>query len=241
MQNLKFKVSYDGSFYYGSQKQPDQRTVEDELLRAFGRLNINTKIIFSGRTDRDVHASGQVFNSIIPSHWKDFKKFKEVLNHQLNPSIKILHICKVSDNFHSRFSAKKRTYRYLLTTKETTPFNQNYITSVKNINEALIKKAIKEFVGVHDFKYFHKTGSDKEITTREIFDVDFYAYKDVYVIKFVASSYLRSQIRMMVGSLLAISNGKLTIDQLRDQLNLKKEHFRTPASANGLYLAKITY
>lgn len=241
MQNLKFKIAYDGSFYFGSQKQPDKNTVEDELLRAFKRLNIDTKIIFSGRTDRGVHASGQVFNSIIPSYWKDLKKFKEVLNHQLNPSVKILHIKKVDDTFHSRFSAKKRTYRYLITKKETTPFNQKHITSFKNINETLIKTALKEFVGVHDFKFFHKTGSDKEITTREIFEVDFYLHKDVYVIKFVASSYLRSQIRMMVGSLLAISDGKLSIEQLREQINLKKEHFRTPVSANGLYLAKITY
>ena len=241
MQNLKFKVAYDGSYYYGSQKQPDKNTVEDELLRAFKRLNINTKIVFSGRTDRGVHATGQVFNSLIPLHWKDFKKLKEVLNHQLDSSVKILHVSKVSDDFHSRFSAKTRTYRYLITTKQTTPFNQKYITSVKSIDAKIIKEAIKEFVGVHDFKYFHKTGSDKDVTIREVFEVDFYKYKDVYVFKFVANSYLRSQIRLMVGSLLAISQNKLTIEQLREQLSLKKLNFKTPANPNGLYLAKITY
>ena len=190
MQNLKFKVAYDGSVYFGSQKQPDRHTVEDELLRAFKRLNITTKIVFSGRTDRGVHASGQIFNSLIPNHWDDFKKLKKVLNHQLDPSVKILHISKVSDEFHSRFSAKKRTYRYLITTKQTNPFNQKYLTYVEKIDEEMIKKASKEFVGVHDFKYFHKTGSDKDITVREIFEIDFYTYKYVYVLKFVANSYL---------------------------------------------------
>ena len=241
MQNLKFKVAYDGSVYFGSQKQPDRHTVEDELLRAFKRLNINTKIVFSGRTDRGVHASGQIFNAIVPSHWNDFKKLKEVLNHQLDSSVKILHITKVTDDFHSRFSAKKRTYRYLLTTKQTNPFNQKYVTFEEQINEELIKKAMKEFEGIHDFKYFHKTGSDKDITIREVFEVNFYKYKDVYVFKFVANSYLRSQIRLMVGALLAVSNGKLTIEQLKEQLALKKQNFKIPASANGLYLAKITY
>ncbi len=240
-QNLKFKVAYDGSIYFGSQKQPDKHTVEDELLKAFKRLNIKTKIVFSGRTDRGVHASGQIFNAFIPKHWDDLKKLKKVLNHQLDPSVKILHISHVDENFHSRFSAKRRTYRYLLTTKETNPFNQKYITYEENIDVETIKKAIKEFVGVHDFKYFHKTGSDKELTKREIYEVDFYKYKDIYVIKFVANSYLRSQIRLMVGALLAISNKKLTIEELKEQLALKKHNFKTPASANGLYLAKITY
>ena len=60
--NLKFTIAYDGSYYQGSQKQPNGKTVEDELLRVFKRLNIDTKIILSGRTDKDVHASGQVFN-----------------------------------------------------------------------------------------------------------------------------------------------------------------------------------
>ncbi|MFW2582333.1 tRNA pseudouridine(38-40) synthase TruA, partial [Aliarcobacter butzleri] len=112
---------------------------------------------------------------------------------------------------------------------------------VKSVDEKLLKKAIKEFIGVHDFKYFHKTGSDKENTNREIFDTKFYKYKDIYVFKFTANSYLRSQIRLMVGFLLAINDKKLTIEDLKKQLNCEKSIFKTPIKPNGLYLAKIKY
>ena len=239
--NLKFTLAYDGSLFQGSQKQPNGLTVEDKLLKAFKKINIETNIVLSGRTDKEVHATGQVFNCLIPDYWKDFFKLKEVLNKNLPSSIKISKISKVDDNFHSRFHAKKRVYRYLITTKPTTPFNDKFITYVKNIDEKLIKEAIKEFVGVYDFKYFHKTGSDKEITKREIFDTKFYKYKDIYVFKFTANSYLRSQIRLMVGFLLAINDNKQTIKNLKEQLSLEKHHFKTPAVANGLYLAKIKY
>ena len=132
-------------------------------------------------------------------------------------------------------------YRYLITTKPTTPFNNKFITHIKNVDEELLQKAIKEFIGVYDFKYFHKTGSDKELTKREIFDAKFYKYRDIYVFNFTANSYLRSQIRLMVGFLLAINDNKQTIENLKEQLNLKKHIFKKPAIANGLYLAKIKY
>lgn len=239
--NLKFVVAYDGSSYQGSQKQPNGMTVEDKLLKAFKKINIETNIVLSGRTDKEVHATGQVFNCVVPDYWIDFDKLKEILNRNLPSSIKISKISKVNDDFHSRFHAKKRDYRYLITSKPTNPFNDKFITYVENINEEILKLAIKEFIGVYDFKYFHKTGSDKEITKREIFDAIFYKHKDIYVFRFTANSYLRSQIRLMVGFLLAINDNKQTIEDLREQLRLQKHSFKTPAKANGLYLAKIKY
>ncbi|MDY3200162.1 MAG: tRNA pseudouridine(38-40) synthase TruA [Arcobacter sp.] len=239
--NLKFIVAYDGSSYLGSQKQPNKNTIEDELLKAFKTLNIETSIVLSGRTDKEVHATGQVFNCVIPDFWTDFFKLQEILNKRLPSSIQIRHIVKVNEDFHSRFHAKKRVYRYIITTKATTPFNDKFITFVKSVDEKLLKEAIKEFIGVYDFKYFHKTGSDKDVTIREIFETAFYKYKDIYVFKFVANSYLRSQIRLMVGFLLAINDKRLTIEDLKKQLNCEKNIFKTPIKANGLYLAKIKY
>lgn len=239
--NLKFVISYDGSSYQGSQKQPNGLTIEDKLLFAFKKINIETNIVLSGRTDKEVHATGQVFNCFVPDFWIDFFKLKEVLNRNLPTSIKILKISKVKDDFHSRFHAKKRDYRYIITSKPTTPFNDKFITYVPFVDEELLKMAIKEFIGVYDFKYFHKTGSDKDITVREIYNTSFYKYKDIYVFKFTANSYLRSQIRLMVGFLLAINDKKLTIEDLKKQLRLEQNIFKTPIKANGLYLAKIKY
>ena len=239
--NLKFVIAYDGSCYQGSQKQPNGLTVEDKLLKAFKKINIETNIVLSGRTDKEVHATGQVFNCLVPDYWIDFFKLKEVLNKNLPSSIKISNISKVADDFHSRFHAKKRVYRYIITSKPTNPFNDKFITYVQNIDEKLIKLAIKEFIGIYDFKYFHKTGSDKDITIREIFDAVFYKYKDIYVFKFTANSYLRSQIRLIVGFLLAINDNKQSIENLKKQLKLEGHFFKLPAKANGLYLAKIKY
>lgn len=239
--NLKFTISYDGTKFYGSQKQLNQSTVEDELVKALKIINIDTKVILSGRTDRNVHATGQVFNANIPQFWSDFIRLKSVLNKTLPNSIKIKSIKKVDDSFHSRFSAKKRVYRYIITTKETTVFNDSFITYVKNIDEKLLKEAIKEFIGVHNFKFFHKMGSDEKNLNREIFSTKFYKYKDIYVFKFCANSYLRSQIRLMVGFLLAINSKKLTIDDLKEQLSCKKHIYKTPALPNGLYLARVFY
>lgn len=239
--NAKFTLAYDGTLYQGSQTQPNGLSVEDRLQEAFKSININTKIVLSGRTDKDVHATGQVFNCLLPSFWKDLQKLKDIMNRHLPLSIKIKKIEKVEENFHSRFHAKKRVYRYLVTNKELSVFNSKYLSYNKNINEQKIQEAIKEFIGVHNFEYFHKKGSNKENTLREVYEAKFYKYKDVYVFKFVANSYLRSQIRLMVGSLLAISNEKLSIEDFKEQLKMQKHVFKTPASPYGLYLTKVYY
>ena len=239
--NVKVIVAYDGSEYQGSQRQPNKQSVEDKLLEAFKALHIHTPIVLSGRTDKDVHATGQVFNIKLPSYWSNLKKLQRCLNQGLSKSIQIRHISIVSDDFHARFSAKKRVYRYIVSSKPIHPFNQKYITHVDIINVSRIKEAIACFVGVHDFEYFHKRGSAKENLIREIYATAFYQYKDVYVFKFVANSYLRSQIRLMVGFLLQISAGRLSVDDLQAQLSKKKLIFSTPAPPNGLYLAKVIY
>ena len=239
--NVKITLSYDGSLYKGSQRQPDKSAVEDKLLEAFLSLNIDSKIVFSGRTDKNVHATGQVFNTQIPSFWTNLDKLKMVLNRFLPESIRILRVQKVEDAFNARFWAKKRVYRYLVTTKPTTPFNSRFITQVPTINEKLICEAIKYFEGEHDFEYFHKRGSDKEFLRKIIYETKFYKYKDIYVFKFKANSYLRSQIRLMVGFLLKISQERLSIEDLKAQLNKEKHVHKFPADGNGLYLAKVIY
>ncbi len=239
--NAKFTIVYDGTLYQGSQSQANGLSVEDRLQKVFKSININTKIFLSGRTDRDVHATGQVFNCVLPLYWHDLSKLKDIMNKQLPSSISIKKIVKVGDDFHSRFHARKRVYRYLVSKKEVSVFSSKYISHYKEFDEELISKAIKSFIGVHDFEYFHKTGSDKENTVREVYEAKFYKYKDIYVFKFTANSYLRSQIRLMVGSLLKVGEKKLSIEDLKAQLKKEKRVFKLPASPYGLYLAKVFY
>lgn len=239
--NTKFTISYDGTCFKGSQKQREKGTVEDKLLEIFSLLNINESITLSGRTDKDVHASGQVFNMTLPSYFHDLIKLKKILNEMLPSSIKVHKIEEVDKEFHSRFHAKKRVYRYFVSSSQELPFTAKYIHHEEHINKELIQEAIKLFIGVHDFEYFHKKGSDKENLIREIFEARFYKYKNFYVFSFKANSYLRSQIRLMVGFLLEISKKKLTKKDLQNQLDKKKKVFNKPSNPYGLYLTKVIY
>jgi len=238
---IKITLCYDGTSFYGSQIQPDFSSIHSTLLEVLQILNINTTLDFSGRTDKGVHAFRQVVSCQIPSFWKDLNKLQLVLNKQLPDSILVRDIQKVNDTFHARFSAYKREYRYLITNKKTTPFTANYISFYKYIDEKKIKEAIRIFIGVHDFEFFSKKGSDPLSTIREIYAINFYKYKDFYVFNFQANSYLRSQIRMIVDFIMKISSGKLSIEDLKLQLSKKKLISWTLAPSNGLYLSKIHY
>jgi tRNA pseudouridine38-40 synthase len=239
--HIKIILSYDGSRYNGSQKQPSKNTVQDELENALNRLKINSKLAFSGRTDKDVHASGQVISCEVPNFWTNLEKLKKALIKQISNSIKIKTIVKANDDFHARFSAKKRVYRYIISTKPTTAFNDKYLYYHKDINLDKIQEACNHFIGIHDFEYFSKNGSEPKSTVREIYDIKFYKYKDFYIFKFKANSYLRSQIRMMVSFLLKISDGKVTLEDLKNQLEKKELVSWTLAPPNGLYLSRIIY
>jgi len=238
---IKFTISYDGSLYYGSQIQPEYVTIQAKIDKIFTLLNIKTNLEFSGRTDRGVHAFRQVISCIIPPFWSDLKKLQITLNKMLPNSIYVRDISKVNENFHARFSAKNREYRYLISAKKLTPFNQNYLGYYENINSENIQSAIKILQGIHDFEYFSKKGSDPVSTIREIYNITFYKYKNLYIFRFKANGYLRSQIRIMIDFIMKISSGKLSIEQLEQQLNKEKLISWTLASPNGLYLSKIGY
>jgi len=238
---IKITLSYDGTNFNGSQIQPDCPTVHSKLLEVLSVINIKTTLDFSGRTDKGVHAFKQVVSCTIPTFWKDLKKLQKVLNKQLPNSLYIRNIQKVNDDFHARFSAKKREYRYLISPKKLSPFNSNYMSYYEKINREKINDAIKLFVGIHDFEFFSKKGSDPVSTVREIYAINFYEYNGIYILNFKANSYLRSQIRMIVDFIMKVSSGKLSLDDLKNQLEKKELISWTLAPPNGLYLSKIHY
>lgn len=241
MSKIKITISYDGSSYFGSQIQPDKVTIHSKILDVFKILNIDSTLDFSGRTDKGVHAFRQTISCNIPPYWSNHTALKSRMNKLLPDSIMVRSIYSVNDDFHSRFSAKRREYRYLITNKPNTPFNAQYVTYYKDLDIQKINEAIALFVGIHDFEFFSKKGSEPISTIREIYNIKFYKYKGIYVLKFCANSYLRSQIRMMVDFIMKISAGKLTLEDLRNQLNKKKLVSWTLAPPNGLYLSKINY
>jgi len=230
-------LAYNGKNFLGSQKQKKSpNTVFGNFEHILSQLNINCNVIASGRTDRGVHATGQVCHIDLPIFWNDLKKLKRVLNEMLPSSIKVKKIQKVSNDFHARYSAKKRVYRYIIKESESNPFEDDFITFLQDINYKKIQQNIKLFKGEHDFKYFMKTRSDIKTTTRTIYKAFAYKHKGYIILNFEANGFLYSQIRLMVGALL-----KLEKEQLVEQLECKKRYKTKPAKSNGLYLAKIKY
>jgi len=239
---VKMTIAYNGANYFGSQVQKEtDKTINGQLEKALNLLQIESKVHASGRTDRGVHASRQVIHFDLPPFWRDLNKLEDSLKRILPSNIVIRHLEQADDQFHARYSAKKRAYRYILSTQKSSPFLADLVTYVDNIDEEKIKEAIILFEGVHDFEYFKKSGSDTDNFVREIYKTRVYNYRGYTVLYFEANGFLRSQIRLMVGFLLQISNGRLTRDDLVDQLNLKKNFKLKPAPHQGLYLSNIRY
>ena len=242
LKNVKIVFSYDGSKFCGSQKQCNKKSVEDKILEALKVYGIQTKIILSGRTDTGVHAVGQCANFFVDDFWaNDLEKFRKIINYQLSPYIFAKHCEIVDTKFHSRYDAKTRTYRYIINTSEYNVFGADYFYFHYLNDITKLQECVKLFQGTHDFEYFSKTGSCTKTTIRTIYDARIYKYKNFIIFKFEANGFLRSQIRMMVGALLSLSEGKITLDDLDNQILKIKKASTKLAPASGLYLCRIKY
>jgi len=230
-------MSYNGRTFLGSQIQKDtSNTIFGQFEKALKQLGINFRVVASGRTDKGVHATGQVCHVDLPPFWSDIKKLKEVLNRMLPRTIKIKDIQIVNNNFHARYDAKRRIYRYIIKKSDSNPFEEDFITFDKNIEFLKIKENIKLFIGDHNFQYFMKTGSDINSTIRTIYKAFAYKHNGYIILNFEANGFLRTQIRFMVGSLLELEGY-----QIEEQLQMIKQYKIKPAPSNGLYLAKVKY
>lgn len=242
MIRLKLTGAYNGAAFMGSQQQATtSNTVIGTLMIALKRLQIDSVPVASGRTDRGVHATHQVFHLDVPDFWDNTSRLKEMLNLQLPSSIRINRIEIADPRFHARFSARERTYRYVIREGTPSPFEADFVTFVPRLNREAIIDAIGAFEGVHDFDFFKKSGSDVKHHTRIIHRSYAYSHKGHFILCFQGNSFLRSQIRLMVGFLLRISEGKATKEQLIEQLGRIKRHSTDTAPHNGLYLTRILY
>ena len=229
-------IAYNGTHFLGSQIQKEtSNTILGNIQKVLVALGINSKIIASGRTDKGVHATAQICHIDLPDFWNDLKKLKKVLNEMLPHAIIIKKAIKVDDNFHARYGAKRRIYRYIIKSEEKNPFENDFIT-FWHVDLKKIQKNIKLFIGEHDFAGLMKTGSEVNSTKRIIYKAFAYKHKDKIILNFEANGFLRSQIRLMVGALL-----KLNADEIKEQLTLQNNYKIKPAPSNGLYLAKIKY
>ncbi|MEY3001710.1 MAG: hypothetical protein RLZZ428_85 [Pseudomonadota bacterium] len=238
---VKAVISYDGSHYQGFQRQNStSNTITTAIENALHSLQIQTQIVGSGRTDSGVHATGQVIHFDLPPFWIDLQKLTHRLNQKLI-DISFKHISPTEDDFHARFHAKKRVYRYLFKTTKPSVFEQSYVSHYENFDPAMLLKALHLFEGKHDFKFFHKTGSQNHTTIRNIYRTSYRTYRGYHMIYFEANGFLRSQVRMMVDAAMRCAQNTMNIQHLEEQLSCKRQHTTALASGNGLYLSKVIY
>jgi len=238
---VKAVIAYDGSAYHGFQRQTStENTITTAIEKALRNLHIASKIVGSGRTDAGVHAVGQVIHFDLPPFWSDLGKLKAALNRNLD-TVQFKHICSVPDDFHARFSAKKRVYRYLFKQEKPSLFEQRYIAHYTHFDPVRLRDALALFEGEHNFIHFYKTGSQTHTTLRKIYRTDYKIYGKYHALYFTANGFLRSQVRMMVEAAMRCAQDVLTITQLQEQLEGNKRHTTRPAPSEGLYLARILY
>ena len=236
--------SYDGSKYYGYQKQPSKKTIQKEIEDVLFQLNSNKEVIISasGRTDSGVHALNQKAHFVLNNNF-DSEKLKYTMNKMLSSSIYIKKIELVNDDFHARFDVKRKKYTYKINIGEYNPLEYDYILQYnKPLNVEDMKKAIKFFEGKHNFKSFTKIDEEKESYEREIFETSVNVKENIISITFVGSGFMRYMVRNMVGLLVEIGSSKRNYDCVMDIL--KKEDRKESGitiAANGLYLEDVYY
>ena len=243
--NYQIIIEYDGTDYNGWQYQKNGSSIQNEIEKALKKvLKKKIRIIGSGRTDAGVHAVGQSSNFYCDKI-ENMKKFLNSLNFFLiNKNISINSLKKKNLNFHSRFDAKKRTYKYtIINRKNFLVLDKNRAWLVKKkLNIHDMKKAIKLFVGTHNFNAFRSSSCGAKSPVRTIEKSSLTKKGDKIIMIFSSKSFLQHQVRSMVGCLKAIGEGKWHIDNLKILLKSKKRsHCAPPAPSSGLYLYKVTY
>ena len=230
---LKLVYSYDGSKFSGSQSQPHGRGVEDVLRAALGRVGIFAPLISSSRTDKGVHALRQVSCVECTVHW-ELPRLKELINRHCAPYIFVQHISPVPRDFHPRYDAVARCYRYVLNHGCPSPFLSDFCVFYPRVDLAALNAALANFVGEHDFSEFMKSGSDIKSPVRELYVARAYSFRNLTLINFKANGFLRAQVRLMVANALkSVQSGR--------KISFSRALSRIPFPPNGLYLSGVSY
>jgi tRNA pseudouridine38-40 synthase len=257
MRNLKFTIAYDGTDFSGWQAQPGLSTIQGALMDVLEKLTQQRPAIFAaGRTDAGVHAEGQVANFRTQSSLAG-EEFLRACNALLPPSIRVNAVEEVSPDFHSRWDALAKTYRYrIFRGRAVPPFLWRYVQhDTHEMNFDAMADAARHFVGEHDFTSFAaSTGSEEDdrerITTRTIYKSEMLRVQNfnshhsaeewVYVVR--GRSFMRQMVRKMVGTLVEVGRGRLDPGDLPGLFALRDRSKSGPTMPpQGLCLESVEY
>ncbi len=241
---IKLIIAYDGTDYVGWQYQPNGISVQQRLEQALGQLTGTVHSVrSSGRTDAGVHSRGMVCH-FVTERDLPLSAWREGLNRFLPADIAVRTAEEVNEEFHSRFSASSKHYRYtILQDSVRSPLDRKTSWQIKQaLDLEKMRIAGGYFVGQHDFRAFRTSGCAAQTTVREIFSCDFSEVDSLLHIDICGSGFLKNMIRMMVGTLVEIGRGKRPISDIQDLLETPESVAPAlTAPAHGLCLMEVYY
>ncbi len=244
MTRIALAVEYDGSRYHGWQRQQDVDSVQARLEAALSQVaNARIDVVCAGRTDAGVHATYQVVhfdsNALRPDQAWLFGG-----THALPPDISIVWARRVEPDFHARFSAITRSYRYVILNRQTRPaVHHGHVTWWRErLNAEWMHEAGQFLLGEHDFSSFRAKGCQAHSPIRTVRSFSVQRQGDFIYIDITANAFLHHMVRNIVGTLLPIGAGIHSVTSLRDLLAIKERALAgITAPAAGLYLVNVVY
>lgn len=244
MTNYKLLIEYDGTRYYGWQRQPNQNTIQGKLESVLSAMcQKDVEVIGAGRTDGGVHAKGMVANVNLETELSA-EEIRDYLNRYLPDDIAVLEVKEASPRFHARYNATGKTYCYTCFDGDVKPvFDRRYYTRLEEKPDAeLMRRAAEVLLGQHDFRNFCVNPRMKKSTVRCVDKI--LIERDGGYIRFTfhGTGFLQNMVRIMVGTLLEVGCGRMTAEQVREVLeNPERQKAGPTAPAQGLCLMSVDY
>lgn len=242
---LFIHFQYDGTNYHGWQIQPNGNTVQEELQKALSIiLRQPIEVVGAGRTDTGVHARHMVahFETVLPLVG-ELEGVSYKLNRLLPRDISVLKVEPVADDMHARFSATSRKYHYYISTRKDA-FSRHYAWQIHwNLDFDKMNEAAQMLIGEKDFASFCKVGSDVKTTMCNLTHAQWVKDSETnWHFEIAANRFLRNMVRAVVGTLIEVGRGRMTLDQFKAVLAQKSRSAAGESvPANGLFLEEVSY
>ncbi|MBN2898413.1 MAG: tRNA pseudouridine(38-40) synthase TruA [Clostridia bacterium] len=241
---IKLVIGYNGTHFSGWQRQQRKRTVQGVIEQALSQLfKTNIEIDGAGRTDRGVHAYGQVATFSVETTMPA-ERFHMLINRRMPPDIEI-HSAEIMPRaFHARYSAKAKRYCYKIHHgRAKDPMrSDHYLHVEKTLDLGVMREVAKHLIGEKDFRSFMASGSHITNTVREVYDIVLAEEGDVVNIEFYGNGFLYNMVRIMVGLMLDVEAGRIKLEEIEGIIAAcDRTRLKHTAPAHGLYLVEVCY
>ncbi len=244
MRNYKMLIEYDGSRYYGWQRQPEHETIQGKLEKVLSLMcQEEVEVIGAGRTDAGVHARGMTANASMHTDLT-VEEICAYLNRYLPDDIAVKEVREASPRFHARYNAMGKTYHYTCYDGDVKPvFDRKYVNRLEEKPDLeRMRQAAELLKGEHDFRNFCVNPRKKKSTVRYVDKIDIVRKGDYITFIFHGNGFLQNMVRIMVGTLLEVGCGRMTCRQVAEVLETKERQKAGPtAPAQGLCLMTVDY